>query len=132
MLSCSVPCLHFSISSSVWEGLTPLTGLIQSPHSLRKFTAKKCCFPYCRLQSEQQQSQRSLGANGLVARTPQQRRVRFNASLGRIPNNLSHPSRVMTTKLQYNLNGNSFSLIMPCHCAKKGKNEKYLLSEKED
>lgn len=36
MLSCSVPCLHFSISSSIWDGLSP----IQSPYSRPKFIAK--------------------------------------------------------------------------------------------
>lgn len=54
-LLCS--CLHFGISSSIWEGFSPLIGLIQSPHTQPKFITKHATF---HTDTEQQLSQRSI------------------------------------------------------------------------
>lgn len=134
MSSCSVPCLHCSISSSVWEGSNLLIGLI-SPYSMPKLTAKEASSQSCyiRAAAKPKMDHIAPGGNCLAARsTPQQRALRFNASLvQKIPKSLVSKEchgHQAAAEFEWEL----FLLIMPCHCTRKGKKkkEKYLLGQK--
>lgn len=112
MSSCSVPCLHFSISSSVWESLNLLTGLIRVPTACPSSLQKKAV-PSLVI-SEQQHSTRSITyplvwTALLLGVLPRKGQSDSMSPWCRRSPNLSYPRSVMATKLQQNLNGNSFS-----------------------